>query len=322
MSDFCSKDLILEAKAAVSASSYDPKKLAAIHAGIAAGASLLITLLTYFLDSGIGNTGGLSGIGSRAALQTAQSVLQLLVSVLSPFWAMGFIAAALNLSRRRHADPHTLTKGLRRWGPALRLLLLQGLIYFAVIMVAVQLGSTVYTLTPASNQLRALMSDLQAADSQTVAQILETLDDAAMIDIFLSMLPFILIPMAVLVVPVFYRMRFAQYLLMDDPRCGALFAILVSFRLTKGNCLNLFKLDLRYWWFYALEVLVAMLAYGDVLMQVFGVQLNMSALTATIVFYALALGGQVLLYSWKKPQLFTTYALFYDGLLPKEQVQM
>lgn len=322
MSDFCSKELVLEAKQAVAGNAYSPKKLTLIHAGIAAGASLVMALLTYFLDAGIGNTGGLSGIGSRAVLQTAQSVLQMLISVLSPFWAMGFVAAAVSLARRQQATVHTLAKGLRRWGPALRLLLLQSVIYFLVTMVAVQLGSTLYTLTPASNQLSALLNDLQSADTGAVTDLLENLDEATLMNLMLSMLPFLLIPMAALLIPVVYRMRFAEYVLMDDPRCGAFFAVMVSFRLTKGNCMKIFKLDIRYWWFYALEVLVSLLAYGDVLLPLFGVPLSMSTITASMVFYVLALGGQLVLYTWKKPQVFTTYALLYDRLLPREEVQM
>lgn len=322
MSDFNSKALVLEAKQAVADSTYSPKKLTLIHAGIAAGASLVIALLTYFLDAGIGNTGGLSGIGNRAILQTVQSVLQLLINVLSPFWAMGFIAAAVSLARRQQATVHTLAKGIRRWGPALRLLLLQSVLYFLVVMVAVQLGSTLYALTPASDQLSTLLDDLQGTDTGAVTDFLENLDEATLMHLMLGMLPFLLLPMIALLIPLVYRMRFAEYVLMDDPRCGAFFALMVSFRMTKGNCLKILKLDIRYWWFYALEVLVSLLAYGDILLPLLGVPLNMSTITASMVFYVLALGGQLLLYTWKKPQVFTTYALLYDSLLPKEQVQM
>lgn len=324
MSDFRPKELISEAKNALSDASYDPKKLALIHTGVAAAGSLILTVLTYFLDTGIGNTGGLGGLGNRALLQTVQTVLQLLVNVLTPFWALGFVAAALHLSRRQEAAPNSLLTGLRRWGPAIRMLLLEGIIYFAVIMVAVQLGSILYTFTPASAKLQALMEDMIAAGNAdlSISDLLMGLDDAALMDIMISMLPFILIPTAVLLIPVAYRLRLAEYFLMDEPRCGAFFAIIASFRLTKGNCLNLFKLDIRYWWYYALEVVVVALSMGNVLLPLLGVPLNMSTVTASVLFYVLALGGQLALYAWKKPQLFATYALFYDHLLPREQAQM
>ncbi len=325
MSEFCTKDLISEAKKAVADASYSPKKLALIHTGIAAGVSLVLTLLTYFLDAGIGNTGGLSGIGNRALLETAQSVLQLAATVLSPFWALGFVAVALNLGYRRDVDGNTLLSGMHRWGPALRMFLLQGLIYFVVMMVAIQIGSFVYTMTPASAQLQALLEELLeagAADADAMTVLLESLDEATMTKIVLSMLPFLLIPMALLLIPIAYRMRLAQYILMDEPRCGALFAITLSFRLTKGNCLKLLKLDLHYWWYYGLELLVTLVAFGDLLLPLLGVSLNMSAEIAAIVFYVLTLFGQLALYAWKKPQVFTSYALFYGSLLPKEQPEM
>lgn len=325
MSDFRPKNLISEAKDALSCASYNPKKLALLHTGIAAGVSLVVALLTYFLDIGIGNSGGLSGMSNRAMLETTQSVLQLLISVLSPFWVLGFIAAALSWAHRQQTTPRTLMSGLRRWGPALRMLILQGLIYFVVIFVAMQIGSVIYTMTPAAQELDALVGDLVAggnADPDALTSLLENLDEATLMNILLGMLPFLLIPMVLLLIPVIYRLRLAQYVLMDQPQFGALYAILQSFRLTKGNCLNLFKLDIRYWWFYALEILVTVLAYGDILLPLLGVTLNMSTVTASIVFYVLTLGAQLALYTWKKPQIYTTYALFYDSLLPQEEVQM
>lgn len=325
MSGFSSKDLILEAKSSLASHPESPRKLALIHTGIAAGASVLVALLTYVLDSGIGNTAGLSGLGSRAILATAQSVLQLLVSILSPFWAMGFVAAGLHWARRQDADMRTLTKGLRRWGPALRMLLLQGLLYFLVAMAAMQIGSILYTLTPASSRLDALVEEYLAnsnvSDYDAVGEMLSSMDGEALLEILPGMLPFLLIPAALLLIPLSYRLRLAQYILMDEPRCGAMLALMLSFRLTKGNCLNLFKLDLRYWWYYVLEVLVVMLSFGDILLPLLGVPLNMGTVTASVLFYVLTLSGQLALYAWKKPQVFTTYALFYDRLLPKEQEQ-
>ncbi len=325
MSEFCTKDLIREAKAAVADASYDPKKLALIHTGVAAAASLILALLTYFLDAGIGNTGGLSGMENRALLETVQSVLQMAVMILSPFWALGFVASALRLARRQRVDGRTLLTGLHRWGPALRLLLLQGLIYFAVAMAAVQIGSVIYSMTPASAQLESLLEQLLAggtADADALAALMENLDSDVMMQILLGMLPFLLVPIALLLIPVAYRMRLAQYILMDEPGCGALYAIMMSFRMTKGNCLKLLKLDIRYWWYYGLEVLVSVLAFGDLLLQQMDLPLNVSESTLSVVFYVLTLGAQLALYAWKKPQLFTTYALFYDGLRPMEEPEI
>lgn len=317
MSDFRPRELIREAKESLQASSCNPQKWTLLHTGITIAAGLLVTLLSYLLSIGIGSTGGLSGIGNRAALVTAQTVVEALVSILSPFWAIGFVAAALRLARRQEVNGHTLLTGLYRWGPALRLLLLQGLIYFAVAMVGCQIGSILFALSPAASQLETLVSDLMAnvGDTAALEEILAQLTRDDLVHLLLQMLPFYLIPLALLLIPVTYRMRLAQYILTEDQRCGALFAIVGSFRLSKGHCCELFRLDLRYWWYYVLEVLALVLTFGDLL-------LGLESDTASLVFYVLGLAAQLALYAWKKAQVFTTYGLFYDRLLPQEQVQL
>ena len=316
------KSLVKEAKQAVAAASYSPKKLAALHTGISAAASLLVALLTYLLNTSIGDATGLDGIGTHAAMETAQSMLQLAFSILAPFWGLGFVAAALHLARQQQATPQTLLSGFRRWAPALRMLLLEGVIYFAITFAAVQLGSFLYMMTPFAAPLNQLLEQLAAsgtADTAALTQLLLELDHGALMGIFWSMIPFMALPALAIIVPVSYRLRMAQFILMDQPQVGALFAIVLSFRLMKKNCLKLFVLDLRFWWFYALEVVVQILCYGDLLLPLVGVELGMDGVLASFLFYALALVGQTGLYVWQKPQVFTSYALFYDGLLPKEQ---
>ena len=320
------KSLIADAKQAVSAASYCPKKLTALHTGISAAASLLAALLTYLLSTGIGDTAGLGGIGTRAALETAQSILSLALSILAPFWGLGFVSAAIQMARRQSVTPHTLLDGFRRWGPVLRMLLLEGVIYFCITFAAIQFGTFLYLMTPFADPLNALvqqMADSGATDTATLMQLLLELEHSALMGIFWSMLPFMALPVLAIVIPVSYRLRLANFILMDEPRVGALFAIALSFRLMKKNCVKLFLLDLRFWWFYALEVMVQLLCYGDLLMPLFGVELGMNGVLASFLFYALALLCQTGLYVWQKPQVFTSYALFYDSLLPQEStVQM
>lgn len=316
------KSLIHEARRAVSAASYCPKKLTAIHTGVSAGVGLLAALFTYLLSTAGGNAVGLGGIGTQAALETAQSVLQLATSILLPFWSLGFVAAAIHMARWQQATPHTLLEGFRRWAPALRMMILQGVIYFAITFATIQLGSFLYMMTPFAAPLNALlqqMADAGTVDTTALMQLLLELDPQELMTIFWTMLPFLAVPTLVVLLPVYYRMRLAQYLLMDQPRAGALISVLLSFRLMKKHCFQLFLLDLRFWWFYALEVLVQLLCYGDLLLPLMGVELGVNGLLASLLFYALALVCQVGLYVWRKPQIFTTYALFYEALLPKEQ---
>ena len=53
------------------------RKWILIHSGITLGVGLALTLIDYLLERQIGTTGGLGGVGLRAVLSTAQSVLQL-----------------------------------------------------------------------------------------------------------------------------------------------------------------------------------------------------------------------------------------------------
>ena len=322
MSVKTSKELIAEGHKAVSSASYCPKKLTAIHTGIAAGISFLVALLTYLLGTGIGDTGGLSGIGLRAALETAQSALQIAVSVLSPFWSLGFTAAILCMMRGQEMGPRTLLQGFRHFGVVLRMLLLQAVMYVAIIILFAQLGSIVYSLTPFSQKLGVLVDEMiavGATDTESMMAYLTAADPQTFMGIFWSLIPFMAVPVLIAALVLSYRLRLAQFLVMDNPRMGAMLATFGSLRLTKRNCLRLVKLDLRFWWFYALEILVQVLCYGDVLLPLFGVELGMDVTFASFLFFALALVCQVGLYVWKKPQIFASYAALYNDLLPKQE---
>lgn len=316
--------LLAEARQAVADASYCPKKLTAIHASISAAAALVVALLSYLLGTGIGDTGGLSGIGTRAALETAQSILDMAVSVLSPFWALGFVAAAMNMARRREFTPRSLLTGLRRWAPMLRLMLLEGVLVFGIMLVTMQIGSYLFLLSPLSAPFTAFFEEfaaLSASDPAAAAELLLNLDPQMMQTIFWHGMPFLVIPTAAVLIPLAYRLRLAQYILLDQPQAGAMFAMLLSFRLMKKQGWKLFALDLRLWWFYGLEMLVVALCYGDLLLELTGVTLGGNGVLLSFLFYALALACQVGLYVWKKPQVMTAYALFYDRLLPREETQ-
>lgn len=319
MSNIHPQELIFQAKSAVSAAGYSPPKLTLIHTGVTAVAGLAVSLLSYLLSQVMGQAGGLSGLSSQAMLQTAQTVLELAVTVFSPFWAMGFVAAALHLARRQDATPRTLTSGLRRWGPILRLLILEGLIYLAVIMAVAQAGSIVYTLTPLSQPMSDLMEQLLAAgttDPDALTEILMGIDSSQLLSIVLTMLPFVLLPVLAAALYISYRLRFASYVLMDNPHAGAIVSLLASVQLTKGNFWTLLKLDLRYWWFYLLELVIALVPALQLLSDLSGAGIR--AATLSVLLYVVSLLGQLALYAWKKPQVMTTYALLYDRLFPED----
>lgn len=294
--------------------SCDPKKLIFFHTGIILLASLVLTVVDYLLEKGIGTTGGLSGMGLRSMLETVQTVLRYGQAIVLPFWQIGYTWAILRLGRGEAVSFTSLTEGFRQFRPVLRLKLCVGCLYFAIGMATSYLSSTIFLLTPFSapmmEKLLPLMEDEKLLQDPAAleAVIWEVMDTA-----LLPMLVIFLLVFAVLAVPISYRLRMADRCLMDAPREGALHAMRRSARLTRGHCLELVKLDLSFWWFYLLDALVTAVAYGDLLLsEVTGHSSDMTYFG----FFGLYLLCQLGLYCWRRNQVELTYALAYDALLP------
>ena len=298
------------AEDALSAARYSPKRLVLIHTAVGISVGLLLSIITYVLDLGIAQTSGLSGISNRTTLETIQTILQIASMILLPFWEIGYICAALQFARRQNPDVTSLYHGLRHWGVVLRGMLLKGGIGLIVIFIASQLVSTIYMMTPAAAPLYALSLELTQIGADPMA-ILESEEYMALM---LDALPFMLIGVLILLLPILYLLRFTDYVLMDQPERGALFAILTSVHLTRRNLKAMLKIDLRFWWYYALELLVVVLSYGDMILELAGIDIGIGGDTAMFAFYIVSLGCQLGLYVWMKNSIFTTYALAYDCL--------
>lgn len=301
---------------ALCAASYNPRKLALIHTAVSTGVAFLIAVLNYLLTQQIAGTGGLSGIANRSLLETAKSLLQIANLALLPFWEVGLLFACLSISRRKAAGPGDLLAGFHRFGPIFRGKLLQGAMLASSIFIGMYLGTILFSITPVSQPF------YDAAEpylSEGVLDYALLMEDEAVMSAMLYAVPFMMAGMAVLTVPIFYRLRMMEYILLDHPEKGAFFAMRASKMIMRGKRMDLFKLDLSFWWFYALEVLIALVCYGDMILPMMHIDLGMSADVAFFVFYAVALLCQLGLYTWKKPQLLTTYAGFYESVLPKEE---
>lgn len=299
------KNCPARAKEALRQAKYPMKKLVLIHTGIFAGVGLGISLLSWLLSLGIGQTGGLGGLGDRAVLETVQQLLQVAQLLAAPFWNIGLVMASLQLIRGLDFGAGTLLEGFRRFGPVLRMNLLRWLIYMGVVMLASQIASTVYMMTPWGLEFAAM-----------VAAGTTELPPEQLMDVALKMLPFLAGACLLLLVPVMYRLRMMDYALMEQPHLGAFFALRLSLFMTRKNCIKLFKLDLHYWWFYVLEALTVVLCYGDLLLSLAGVQTGLDAALLSILFYAAGLLAQLGLYVWKKGEVMAAYGHAYEVLLP------
>ena len=287
-------------------------KLVLLYVCVSAGLSLAAGLVSMLLESQIAGTGGLGGLQTRSILSTAQTMLNILLLIFIPFWNLGYASVALKLGRGKDATGSDQLNGFRRFGPVLRLLLLRLVVYFVVGFVAVQVASFVFAMTPWSEAF------YQQMESSGMLSATAELDEAAMEALIPTMIPYWIIAGALYVlalIPVTYRLRLAEYRLMDESTNGALMALLQSNRMMKGNCVAFFKLDLQFWWYYLAGLLVTLVCYGDVLLPLAGISLPFSAEVGFILFYVVSQAAQILLYWRCRNQVECTYICAYDALL-------
>lgn len=288
------------------------KRLALIWAGVTTAVTVAVLTLSFLLDGQIADTGGLGGIGLRSVLSTAQQILSLLAALALPIWQLGYIRAMLLTSRQERAEPATLLDGFRRFGPVVRLMLLEAVLYVGLGMLCIYAGGMVLSMTP----LAAPMEEFAQANADALlAGQLDSLDRLAMLKAMTPMLLGCGVLYGLMVIPLNYRLRLSRLLMMDDPGCGAMLAAMGSFRVMRGNCLALLRLDLRFWWFYAAQVAVAVVAYGDLLLPVLGVTLPFTDTVAYFLFNLVAHGLQLLLMWQCCNRVQVSYCRFYDGLL-------
>ena len=225
-------------------SASNAKKLVLLFAAVTAGLSLAAGIVTMILDSQIAGTGGLSGLQLRSVLTTVQTMLNITVLVFLPFWNLGYTSVALKLGREEPAAEADLLNGFRRFGPALRLMLLRQVVYFAIGFAALQVASILFTMTPWAASFYQVMEGQNPMD-------MASMDEATLSALSSAMIPYFIIAgvlYGLALIPVTYRLRMAELWLMSEPRCGALPALLLSNRMMKGSCLALFRLDLEFWW--------------------------------------------------------------------------
>ena len=303
------------------------RQLTVLHTGVTVAAALVITLLQYVLAEGIGNTGGLSGMGTRSVLETVQLVLQWANMLLMPFWNLGFLYVALQWARENDPVERDLLTGFSRIGPCLGLMLNRLIMTICVTILAVNLGSTIYMIMPSSEWIREL--SLSFTSSDAVYEYLYSLDAAQIMDMFWNMLPMVAIAAAlelILLVPLLYRFRLAEFAILHYPGVRGLAAMMISASLLRHRRWQLFKLDLRLWWYYGLQALCVLLLYADLLLGAFGVAVPTGELTFLIP-YVLYLAGLFLVEMLFRPQVDTAYALFYEkvtelGPIQKKQLSV
>ncbi len=314
-----------EAADALSQASYDPRKLVLIHSGVTVGVALLLTVLNFVFKRQIDMNGGLAGLGMRTVLGTIQSVLQFASSVLMPFWQIGFVYTTLRLARRKTADPRSLTEGFRHIFPVLTLMVLESVVISGVGFLCAYIASIIFMLTPSAVSLTEVLKPMMTGSVLNPA----VLDEAGLKLIMGDMVPFLVIFGVLFVaamIPIFYRFRMAQFLLMDASKPRGFGALVGSCRMMRGNCMDLFRVDLSFWWYYGLHLLILAIGHCDLWLPLLGVELPFDKDVSFFLFYILYAVLQMGLLLWAKAQVDTTYGVVYDRLLkeppkPKKEKQ-
>lgn len=298
----------------------DAKRIILIYACIITAASLLVTVICYCLSLKISQSGGLSNMGTRTFLSTLETVLPIVLNLAILCLELGFVAAMIRISRGLYTSPQTLRAGMPRFWAAVRCSLLLSMRYLAVVLGCFYLATMIYALTPLSNAaveiLMPYVSEMTTLDSSIV------IDNATALQLADAMIPLLMIfgvLFLLAAIPMFYRYRMANYILMDNPRAGAFVALQESKKMMRGNGFALFKLDLSLWWYYVLGAAAAAVCYADLLLPLVGVALPFSSHVSYFLTYGVYLAAQFAIYWFFQNKVGVTYALAYEALRPKDE---
>lgn len=292
-----------------------PKKLILLHLGVTLLLSLLLSIVDYLLELQIGATGGLGGLGIRSFMTTVRMLLRLSQTIFLPFWQMGYLFLTLKLSREEAVNFGTLLEGFRRFGLVLRYHILMGILLFGIMLAASYLAGILFLLSPFSaplmEQFGALLSDEALLENPAAMEL-------ALSEITATQSTPILILFGavglVFLIPFFFRYRLAGFVLMDAPGDGAIRALRASRKLMRHHWVDMFKLDLSFWWFYLLEGLVVFVSYGDFFLSLSGISLKLSSNALYFLFLVVSMACQLALYWWRKNEVSVTYAHAYAAL--------
>ena len=296
------RTILEKANSCLKSATYCPRKLIAIHAGVAALVSLLGSLISYITTKSMDAAVGLAGLDTRTYLSFFQSLLLTVTAVALPFWDLGYNRAAVLYARGETPAPGDLLCGFRRIFPALRMMLLRLVVVGAVGFLSVQAATLLFMLSPLSDNLMGQLESPLLAETVLTEELAKELIPQ-MVPVYILWAVIALC----LLIPLFYRFRLADLALMNEAQ-GARAAFAVSSAKTRGRRLQLFQLDLHFWWYYILSLLTAAVSYLDLVLPKLGIAINEDL--AFWVFFLLGLLGNLALQIFCKPKILTAYALF------------
>lgn len=317
MTSFTPKGLKTRARECLRNFGSNAHQLILIHTGVVVLLSLISSGLHFYLDNQISSTGGLSGLSTRSFLQTLQTLMQYATTLFTPFWSAGFLTVAMLWSSERRAENKDLLHGFRRFGSIISYEFLLSILTVFLMLGTGYGAGILFSMTPYADTLMDLISPILSSGTMDLSLIPA---DA----LLPAYLPFLFI-WSLIAIPVltffFYSIRFALYLILDHPQIGAMRAMAVSAAVLRGKKMQLFRLDLSFWWFYAMEALLLIVCYLDMILPALGISLPFSSTAGYFIFLALYGILQLLLHLWKKPEIETAYALAYRVLTAPQNTE-
>lgn len=290
----------------------EPKKVISGLIGALALLWLAVMAIDYILDVQLSKSGGLGDLGISALLSTFQLTLPFVQLLVTFCLTLGFQSALLRISRGQYADHTDLKTGFINFWPLLRMNALQFSLYLALCFVLVYPCMAVYLMTPFADEFWALNETLTALDDAAMTQLTAALQPV--------MIAFIVV-YSLFCLPIYYRFRLANYILLDKPNCRPLFVLRESTRMMRRNRMHLFKADLHLWWYHGLNLLLMLISYGNLLLPMMGIELPWSATASYYIFNGVYLAGTLVVYYFLRNRVEMTYIRFYEALRPEEPPQ-
>ena len=293
----------------------EPKKVILYYALITTALSVAATALNIWMDSLIAGQGGLGNMNTRAVFSSVQAILPMALTLVSLCLNLGYQNAMMRIARRQYADQTDLKVGFRYFWPLMRMLLLQVMLYSIICLLMYQLVFTLYSFTPWAEPLISLLVPYLENPSLIMTEAVAN-------EAFLLLIPCLILyaaACAVVVIPMAYRLRMANYCLLDNSGRGALAAMLESRKIMKGKCKKLFRVDLSLWPYYLLVVVSTVVLYLDVILAFIGVQLPVSWDVVTYGCYGGYLLIQFVTAYYLRNFAEVTYLTAYDRIREKPE---
>lgn len=296
------------------------KTIAAIFAAVVIGLSVLSAVINYVLELRIDQTGGLSNMGTRSVLSAIQTMLPIVQSVIVMCMELGFVSSMMRVARGQYTSPNAFRLGFDRFWILLRYKILESLLFVGMGMGSMYFGIMLYLMTPLAAPVTELLTPVVAQSSLLNPNV--TVSAELYAQLMEAMVPAFLIVGAIYLiaaVPLMYRLRMSAYVIIDRPGLGALAAMRESRKMTKGSCMDLFRLDLSLWWFFLAQVAASVVCYGDMILPALGISLPFPEDIAFFLFYGLYWAAEFAIFYFLRSHVEVVYALAYDAIRPKEE---